>query len=627
MTAYLDALTPSFAQIIGTMALLAVVAGFAVVGAWLAGPRRLIDGDLLYGWSATAALFTVAGSVRFLPFTVIALAALAIGITALALQALRRRTLIDPALLRIVLLGLPLIVLVSAMTPTQWDEMTNWLPNARYLFENDAFPGPGLPPDPSVFPAYPYGLEIIVYLASRVAGHLVENAVALFNLLLLLSFGLLVARTFRGALAQPDPGLRLPHGLAAPEKARLGWGWCAFGALAVTLFNPTFVPRIVFSAYADSATAVTLGFAAMLGWTVLNALADSRQADARTAALQIGLAGTALVVTKQVNLVLLVALLVSIAVVALRDPAVRFGDLVRLAPRALLLPIAVYAVWRIYVVLNISGGEFSLRSVDEWAVALIPEIIGRMAQIATKKGGYFAIMLIACGFALRGLYQPRGPLGRLAIITAGLFVAYNAFLVFAYIAAFSHYEAANTLSFWRYNMHLGGVALLFASYGVGLLWRRHIVPHWRPRLGWLAIAIVVVAPITLATKIRFDRDPRYQYARTTAAAIGRMLSPTDRLVLIDPEENGQYLVIMRYVLHGSATDAAEITGFSGATPARLHAIIDKARANYVWLYRPLPAIETALGVILAPGSSYLLKREGNQWVTMHAWPHPRPTQR
>jgi hypothetical protein len=625
MTAYLDALTPNPMQIAGTAALLVVAAGFAALGTWLAAPKRPFDGAVLLGWAAVAALFTVAGATRSVSFGIIAFALLALGLIAAGTLAARRHPLVDPAVLRIAVLGLPLIILVGAMTPTQWDEMTNWLPNARYLVENNAFPGPGLPPDPSVFPAYPYGLAIVVYLASRLAGHPVENAVALFNLLLLLTFGLQIARVVRGALASPTPEVRLPHGLAAPEQGALGWGWCAVGALAVTLLNPTFVPKIVFTAYGDCATAVALGFAALFAWTMLNALAEGRMADARLAAVQIGLAGTALVVTKQVNLVLLVALAATMAVVALRDPAIRPADLARLAPCALLLPIAVYAVWRIYVALNLAGGEFSLRPIGDWAVALVPEIVGRMAQIAAKKGGYFAIMLVACGFALRALRRPCGSFDRLAIIAAGLFVAYNAFLLFAYIAAFGDYEAENAASYWRYNMHLGGVALLFASYGLALLWRRHVVPRWRPRLGWIAVLLVLATPAAFATKIRFDLHPRYRYARTTAAAIARILAPTDRLVLIDPEENGQYLVIMRYVLHGSATDAGEITSATAATPARLQAVIDHARASHVWLYRPLPAIDAALGVRLAPGASYLLVRENGLWTTMRAWPHKRPS--
>jgi hypothetical protein len=627
MTALFDALLPSLAMAAGTVALLAVAAGMAAIGAWLAGPRRQVDGDLLYGWAAISTLFTVVGALRMIPFGIVALAALAAAAAAATMLAARRQSPIDPALLRIVALGLPLISIVGAMMPTQWDEMTNWLPNARYLFEVDAFPGPGLPPNPSVFPAYPYGLEIVCYLASRIVGHLVENAVALFNLLLLLSFGLLLARMVRGVLARPAPDIRLPRGLAAPEEVGLGWGWCAFGALAVTALSPTFVPKIVFTAYADSATAVALGFAAALGWSTVNALADGRPADARGFALQFGFAGTALLVTKQVNLVLLVALCGLLAVVVLRDPATRLSDLGRLGVRALALPIAVYAIWRLYVALNISGGEFSILPFAQWKLSLVPDILGRMAQIASKKGGYFVLMIAAAGLGLRALRCPRSPFDRLAIIAGGLFLAYNGFLLFAYVAAFGQYEAENVLSYWRYNLHLGGVALLFATYAAALLWRRHVVPRWRPRIGWVAIALVLVAPVALATKLRFDRDPRYQYARATATAIARMLTPADRLVLIDPEDNGQYLVIMRYALHGSATAAAEITAFAGATPARLRAAMAETRASHVWIYRPLPQIESALGVRLAPGSSYLLKRDGGRWTTLQSWRHPKATDR
>jgi hypothetical protein len=53
-------------------------------------------------------------------------------------------------------------------------------------------------------------------------------------------------------------------------------------------------------------------------------------------------------------------------------------------------------------------------------------------------------------------------------------------------------------------------------------------------------------------------------------------------------------------------------------------MIDRARASHVWLYRPLPAIDAALGVRLAPGASYLLKREDGHWTTIRVWPHKRP---
>ncbi len=87
-----------------------------------------------------------------------------------------------------------MLFLAAAMIPSQWDDLTHWLPNARYLLENDAFPDAELPKSQSTFPAYPYGVALITYLASKLAGHMVDSATALFNILLVVSFGLLVAR-------------------------------------------------------------------------------------------------------------------------------------------------------------------------------------------------------------------------------------------------------------------------------------------------------------------------------------------------------------------------------------------------------------------------------------------------
>ena len=45
---------------------------------------------------------------------------------------------------RILILGLPLLFLVSAMKASQWDEFSQWLPNANYLFHFNGFPRPEL---------------------------------------------------------------------------------------------------------------------------------------------------------------------------------------------------------------------------------------------------------------------------------------------------------------------------------------------------------------------------------------------------------------------------------------------------------------------------------------------------
>src|SRR5690606_15056230 len=114
-------------------------------------------------------------------------------------------------------------------------------------------------------------------------------------------------------------------------------------------------------------------------------------------------AATALVATKQVNAVLALSLVLTIVIGALRDPTIAARSLLRCALPALAPPLALYIAWRLYVAFNIVGGEFSIRPPEEWALSLIPEVIGGMISVASKKGGYFGLMLVALACGARAL--------------------------------------------------------------------------------------------------------------------------------------------------------------------------------------------------------------------------------
>ena len=321
------------------------------------------------------------------------------------------------------------------MASTQWDELTTWLPNARYLVEHDSFPRTGLPASPSVFPAYPYGLPLVIFLASRITGFLVENAGALFNLLLFLSFGMFVARIVASSsVAGNDDS----HGTVGMSRVHMGWGLCAFAALVATALNPTYVSRLVLSSYADAPTTIAVGFAGALIWMMLDAISDGDEGAARSFAWQSGLAMAAAISLKQVNLVFLIALTCAVSILALRDPTIRWRAVIRMAPYIFVLPLAVYGAWRLYVSLHITGGEFSFRPFDSWFIALIPDILSGMALVASKKGGYFGIMTVSVILALRVVWRPRSSFDRLAILTATMFLAYNGFLLLAYVASFGN---------------------------------------------------------------------------------------------------------------------------------------------------------------------------------------------
>jgi hypothetical protein len=614
---------PTAQQLAGLGAVTLVAIAMIAVGAAVAGRQRIDEAALVHGWAVAGTLFTVIGAASALPFTWVALGFAGLAAAALGWMLVREKRVCDPSLLRMALLVAPILLLAGNMAPSQWDEFTQWLPNARFLVEFDSLPRAGLPKSPSTFPAYPHGIAFVIYMASRLTGFLVENAGGLFNAMLLMSAGLLVARVIRIALARPDATARVRMGLGAPMLSVSDWGFCALGALAVTAFNPGFVQKIVLTAYADSATAVTLGFTAATGWMLLNAIADGAEDRARSLGWQMGLAATAMLNVKQVNLVLFLCVLAAMGLVALRDPKVPVAALLRQAARIVTLPLVVYFAWRLHVAQNIAGGEFSLRPPSGWLMHIAGDVFLRMVLIISKKGVFLALMLVAVGFAIRGLLRPRDEFDRLAVIAGTLYLGYNAFLWFAYIAAFTEGEAARAASYWRYNTHLGTTGVIFAAYGLALLWRRKVTPRRRPRLGWLAVTLILLLPVAMAHKLRFDTEKRYGYVRGVAAEVNRLLSKSDRLLAVDAKDDGQYLVIVRYAMHGSAKLVAEFTAYTKDPAARTKALLSGAEPpSHVWMHEPAPGIASLLGVQLAPGSSYLLAGRDGGWRVVKSWPHP-----
>lgn len=127
---------------------------------------------------------------------------------------------------------------------------------------------------------------------------------------------------------------------------------------------------------------------------------------------------------------------------------------------------------------------------------------------------------------------------------------------------------------------------------------------------------MVVAPLALAPYIRFDNRAPKRYVRAVGAELDRTLAPDDRIVLIDPQSAGEYVVIMYYALHGRPRVAGDVTAAAqGQFPI-------PPETTHAWVHVPTPAVEAALDVKLGSGASYLLKRRGGEWAVEKSWPYP-----
>ena len=396
--------TPTMAQLGGLFALLAVCGGLFLIGKLVRRQRGLPEIDLIAGWSATCLILIVGNGFLQIDLRLVA-AALAVAASFSGWLMFRGREADGSTdILRALLLSLPLIWLTATMMISQWDEFTHWMPNARYLVEHNTLPGPGNPDPTSKLPGYPHALAFVIYLASILTGQLAENVSSVFTIVLLAVFAIMLGRIARDAVSGEQP------------TGPIGWTYCAIGALAVTGLNPTFVPKIVFTAYADTPTMVLVGMLCVLMWLLLNTLAGSEKRYSSGAlAWSFGLVAMAAVGTKQPNIVLCGLIVIGGLVVAIRDPEISVGAYFRLLPAIVIPAFVIYVAWRLHIETNHIEGEFNFLAREDWMIDKIDVIFGKMLTIASKKGGYFGIMQLACVFAVRALWQIRTPFDRLSL--------------------------------------------------------------------------------------------------------------------------------------------------------------------------------------------------------------------
>jgi hypothetical protein len=602
--------SPTFDQLAGLGAILAVCICLAIIGNGVSARKRLFELDVVAGWSVVSLAFVAGGGVFDIDFRVITWALVAVLAASVIVAYRRPSQIISGDQFRALTLALPFLWLAGCMMISQWDEFTHWMPNAWYLVEYNSFPGEGKPQASSGLPGYPHGLAYVLYLSSGVAGFLTENASAAFNIVLLSSFAILIGRLSRAAVT----------GIQA--TGRVGWTYCAIGCLAVTGLNPTFVPKVVFTAYADTPTAVLVGMLCVIMWYLLNTLAeDDTNYSPASLAWSFGIVGMASIAIKQPNVVLFGLVTIGGLLVALRDPKIRTTRLLKLLPVMVFPAIAIYVFWRLHIEANPVLGEFNFQERVHWLTDQIDVVFGKMLSILSKKGGYTIVMLAACLFAVRALWRIRTPFDRLSIIIAVLFAGYTSFLLFVYVTAFGG-NGLVAPSYWRFNMHLGGACVAFGAYGIGLLWRARVVPRMRRNYAWVAFLLIVITPFAVSYKIRFDLHAPKIFVRMVSEDIAATIPRGVTFASFDNTGNGEFEVIARYVM----TPHVEYVGFliaaSRPTEKKIRTFLTEKGPDYAWIHVPTKPLEQALNISLAPQKSHLVKRTGTNWTIVKSWPFP-----
>ncbi|MBL94178.1 MAG: hypothetical protein CFH06_00931 [Alphaproteobacteria bacterium MarineAlpha3_Bin5] len=583
------------------------------IGGVLVGRNRPVEADFVFGWGALTLIFTITTIFLASP-----LEAVTWGIVAMvpfAAWFLYNRDGQISAFhgFRILLLAAPLLLIASAMAPSQWDEFSHWLPAPRFLMLTDDIPSLDNPIiGTQMLPAYPYGWPYLTYFSSRITGVFLDGSGRVLNLLFLLSFGMLVMR-----IAAKNAGYK--------GKKSIGWKLAGFSVAFVTITNPTFIQKIIFTSYAETSTSVVLGFTTYLYWSLLNAQASGKDKEAWQISWQVTLASIALINIKQVNIVLLGSATLMYLLVAWQDKSIRSSQAVQLAVSTLVPVFIFYALWRYHVTINfgsIDGTEAQIMPFERWHVSKMHLIFLQMLIVAGKKIGFFGVMAVATYLGARAFLRITTPFNRLTILTGGIFLAYNGFLFFTYLASFSENQALTVVSFWRYNTHLGMLAVLFIAASCGLLWRQLDLEKKKLKLfAWLPAVLVFIAPFIFVKKLRFDLEPFKPHFTNVARELAEMVPKNDQLVYIDPKGSGESAVIARYITN--RWTIPYLSAFHGQTYESIKQLTTSdGRPTWVLVHSVTPDVIEYFKTPLQDRVSYLIRKQEDSWKILQKWPYP-----
>jgi hypothetical protein len=599
-------------DLLGVLAVLGAGMVMVLAGRALTRGHGTPELHLLAGWGALSALLTFWGVTTATTMAIPAGLFAAGAIATLAVPSLRPERDEIKALGRVLALSLPLWLVIASIKPFEPDTITNFLPNAAYLFDHGAFPFGDRAPTVSFWPAFPYNAELATYLASLPLALLPSpafpvSAMTFFNLLLQLMFGLLLARVLRPA--------------GTPFGTVPSWAACAGGILLATLLNPGFSTRVSLSSYAEPTIAVTIGMIGWLGVGTLGRMAEGKPVGKDLWLL--ALIALATINVKQVSVFLMGTEFACFVLLGAVDRRIGWWRALHSFALAALPAILLYVAWRGFVLDHFVSGELKLLPSDQWPWHILPETLKNIVLTIGQKLIYFGPMLAAVGLALwlpwsRGLDLAT----RLLVVLAGVFIAYNGFLIMIYVIHMGTFNGWTAHSYFRYHTHLSMLLMTALTLVFLDFWRGRSLLLPAPLTGTagraLVIGTLVLVPIVLIGRVRHDLQMPQPLALALEQRLAAAVSGNDKLALLLPGDNNALFNYFRAMLALAPPRHPDMPlYYSNAVDRKLlDSLSDK---GYTLAFLSCAPDEFAE---LPRRTALLLRHDGTGWQIAESWPYP-----
>jgi hypothetical protein len=502
-------------------ALVPIVACIAAGSVIAPGHSRWPGADMLVGFG-----FLTGATAILAVTTPVPLSWLMVGVAILPVIALSIRRQIPGGRSTWIALALvsPILVKAAGSVPTAWDDFWNWLPSAAYEYNQNAIPKPGRAPSLAIFPGYPQGIPLMIAAASFIGGRFVETAGPIINVSLLAGSSAIFAEAIAAALIR--------HGRLQAQEMPLV---VVVIAVAITvLLNPGLDGSVVLSSYADCGTMVAVGALALFGVEILARLSRAEPANAEGIAWRFGFVGAMLVNLKQANPVLLALIAVGLVLASFRQSALRTRALLQL-PRMLGPGIIVFALWRWYVMHNLSDAEQTFRPLQAWYFDALPAIFRSIGIYIADAPLFHGLMWLvtAAGFAAF-FHSPQKPdeARWLAVVCATVWLGYNAFLVTIYLGVMAEPDARGAADYWRYTPHVALLGLYPPVIALaGARWTAWL--NLRSAVPALAMLLTALCILSIRRDLTNPPGMAWQsFLRTAAADMRHAIPPGSNVVIV-----------------------------------------------------------------------------------------------
>jgi hypothetical protein len=339
----------------------------------------------------------------------------------------------------------------------------------------------------------------------------------------------------------------------------------------------------------------------------------------------------AMINTKQSGIGLLLALAIATFAVILLHPRVPNARGAVAVALTLVPALALYLVWRDFVVTNNATGELKLLPFAEWNFARVLQIIASMLVEMFHKATFFlCLFAVLIASVLRARRAPWSRDTLLLGVSAAVIVLFNGFLLFTYIAHFEPEIAAEAHSYFRYSSQVSLLVMLGLLVVLRPLAARWLTgaARWRP--GWMQyvaiapVVLVLLLPPALASMLRFDLDSPQPIVWELGHRAARYIAPGDRLALLVPGDSNYSVSSM-------------LSGVLMFTPPRRpHLDIKVETKADAATFGQLVASGYRLALVtctppglrgIPPHEAAMLRYTPEGWRLLEAWPYPADIER